>query len=166
MLHTRPPRKSGDQLRACTREATEVVGRLAAKQGAPASLEPICSFRANQSLSTSDAALHSRCHVHRAGWALTDRDEGACAPTNDIAASLRPSSYLTDTELRTSTPRSNAEAISTRQGRVDSGAAAFIRRSGYTTPKRKKPAIFWIAGFHYCDWCRRDESNTRPSHYE
>ena len=34
------------------------------------------------------------------------------------------------------------------------------------TRKTKNPAIELIAGFPYHDWCRRDESNTRPSHYE
>ncbi len=32
--------------------------------------------------------------------------------------------------------------------------------------QKKKPAMFSIAGFPCIDWCRRDESNTRPSHYE
>ena len=32
--------------------------------------------------------------------------------------------------------------------------------------KWKKPAIFSIASFCFFTWCRRDESNTRPSHYE
>ena len=37
---------------------------------------------------------------------------------------------------------------------------------GYTGREKKNPAIFWIAGFPLLTWCRRDESNTRPSHYE
>ena len=38
--------------------------------------------------------------------------------------------------------------------------------SGYTEQKEKKPATFYVAGFSLFTWCRRHESNTRPSHYE
>ena len=38
--------------------------------------------------------------------------------------------------------------------------------SGYTDAKSKNPATKKIAGFPLLYWCRRDESNTRPSHYE
>ena len=37
---------------------------------------------------------------------------------------------------------------------------------GYTDHQKKNPATFSIAGFLLLAWCRRDESNTRPSHYE
>ena len=37
---------------------------------------------------------------------------------------------------------------------------------GCMTRKRRKSAIVWIADFLLFAWCRRDESNTRPSHYE
>ncbi|MFT4242562.1 MAG: hypothetical protein QM569_09775 [Acidovorax sp.] len=36
----------------------------------------------------------------------------------------------------------------------------------YIGQKEKKPATVLIASFPLLTWCRRDESNTRPSHYE
>ena len=45
----------------------------------------------------------------------------------------------------------------------------FVHRSLQTvckTQKEENPATKLIARFPDCDWCRRDESNTRPSHYE
>ena len=47
--------------------------------------------------------------------------------------------------------------------------ARFLK-STYIRPyipwKKKNPAIYLIAGNPLFIWCRRDESNTRPSHYE
>ena len=37
---------------------------------------------------------------------------------------------------------------------------------GYMSPKEKGFAITFITPNPYIHWCRRDESNTRPSHYE
>ena len=50
--------------------------------------------------------------------------------------------------------------VTFKQGMLES---SYIRR--YMRPKSRKPAIEYIAGFPL-SWCRRDESNTRPSHYE
>ena len=45
-----------------------------------------------------------------------------------------------------------------------------FQKSSYIRPyivrKKKNPATVLIAGFPLFTWCRRDESNTRPSHYE
>ena len=39
-------------------------------------------------------------------------------------------------------------------------------KNSYAKATKKKPATKLIAGFPFVLWCRRDESNTRPSHYE
>ena len=57
-------------------------------------------------------------------------------------------------------------ACPNRRGQLPTPACAAIESPSYMTTKEKGFAITFVTANPYLYWCRRDESNTRPSHYE
>jgi hypothetical protein len=48
--------------------------------------------------------------------------------------------------------------------RLDASACSLAPGFGWSDPEKEKPRHLDDSGVLF--WCRRDESNTRPSHYE